>query len=141
MIDNKDLSNYTEEIATIVANQALGVISRETATKRLTEEMDKFLAVQNKTSVLKSSFEIIELKQLVKNPELVDDLLSRLDKVSRDYCGSELGLPLVEDTTRAQLREQIYQWWLECDDKLANIIGYKYEGGVRDDFGKCVTNL
>jgi hypothetical protein len=52
----------------------------------------------------------VNVEDLVKNPEKVNELLEVLDEIARDVSSYEYGLPMYDDAAKARLREAVYQW-------------------------------
>ena len=52
----------------------------------------------------------MELKDLVKDPDKCDALLSALDAIARSVDSYEYGLPMHDDGSKALMREALYRW-------------------------------
>jgi hypothetical protein len=52
----------------------------------------------------------VNVEDLVKNPDKVNELLEVIDEIARDVSSYEYGLPLYDDAAKARLREAVYQW-------------------------------
>lgn len=57
-------------------------------------------------------------KDALSNPQLVTNLLKRLDKVARAEDAFEYGLPLFNESASAALREQVYLWLADPASKI-----------------------
>jgi hypothetical protein len=55
------------------------------------------------------------LVKSIRNPDLVDDLLKRLDEKAFNYNPIDYGLP-VDSPLRSDLREIVYRWLDKLDD-------------------------
>jgi hypothetical protein len=57
----------------------------------------------------------VQLSQLVANPTPVNNLLEKLHKAAIAAGGSEYGLPIFDNGSRALLREVVYRWLLSLN--------------------------
>lgn len=55
----------------------------------------------------------MDVNNLLKDPDVVDALLEKLDEIARDQSAFEYGLPIHNDPCKAQLREAVYRWVTE----------------------------
>jgi hypothetical protein len=62
----------------------------------------------------------LQLSRLVANPTLVNNLLDELHKVAVAAGGSEYGLPIFDNGSRALLREAVYRWLLAQENPTPN---------------------
>ena len=59
----------------------------------------------------------MNLNELIASSDATDNLLKRIDEVATKYAVYEYGLPLHDDGARARLREVVYQWLIEQQDR------------------------
>jgi hypothetical protein len=52
----------------------------------------------------------MNIEDLVKNENKVNELLAVLDSIARDVDWHEYGLPMYDDAAKARLREAVYRW-------------------------------
>jgi len=57
----------------------------------------------------------VQLGQLIANPTPINNLLDELHKTAVAAGGTEYGLPIFENGSKALLREVVYRWLLSLD--------------------------
>ena len=55
----------------------------------------------------------IKVEDLIKDPEICDDLLISLDTIAQHTDAEKYGLPIYHEADRSHLREAIYKWVVE----------------------------
>lgn len=58
----------------------------------------------------------MNVADLIRKPELVDELLDSVDDIAREHSAYEYGLPMYNDQAKAQMREAVYRWAVRVAD-------------------------